>query len=373
MLKEKLKLNIVQDDIVEDYLASIRENVNEIIVWGVGTANNYINFLQSNDLNERIKFYADNNKELQGTSINGKIVLSPAKVYEFYQKNPNILIVITSIYAHEVYKQLLSLGISKLNIDIKGTAIAYEIKNQNQRVILDNMDRFEEVYSILEDKHSQDLYVALLNSRLTYDNTIFSELSSLTKDQYFEPGIIEILPSEVFVDCGSFTGDTLVLFNERFKQYSKYIAIEADPINYQKLINNVVEKNIKNVQCENFACWDKEENLYFSSNLNSGKIESNGEQKIKAKKLDDILANEKISFLKMDIEGAEENALKGAENIIKRDQPILAICLYHSLEDFYKLPLLMKKFNDEYTFFIRHYIPMFNTETVCYAIPKNRI
>ena len=74
----------------------------------------------------------------------------------------------------------------------------------------------------------------------------------------------------------------------------------------------------------------------------------------------------------MDIEGAERKALMGAETIIKKEKPILAISTYHSLEDFIYLPQMMAQLNEEYKIYLRHYRFLSDSETVCYAIPKRK-
>lgn len=65
-------------------------------------------------------------------------------------------------------------------------------------------------------------------------------------------------------------------------------------------------------------------------------------------------------------------ALKGARRVIQENNPILAICIYHKLEDYYTIPLIIKEINPEYELFIRHYTDM-DWETVCYAIPKKHV
>lgn len=88
---------------------------------------------------------------------------------------------------------------------------------------------------------------------------------------------------------------------------------------------------------------------------------------IQIKKLDDFLPNEQITFLKMDIEGAEINALIGAQELIKTQKPKLAICTYHLPEHFFDIPFYIKSLVPEYKIYIRHHTnTMF--ETVCYAI-----
>ena len=73
------------------------------------------------------------------------------------------------------------------------------------------------------------------------------------------------------------------------------------------------------------------------------------------------------SYIKMDIEGAEMEAIQGAENIIKRNKPKLAICLYHKPVDIIEIPLLIHKINPQYKIYIRHYSNC-QTDTLLYAV-----
>jgi hypothetical protein len=80
-----------------------------------------------------------------------------------------------------------------------------------------------------------------------------------------------------------------------------------------------------------------------------------------------VFKNEKITFIKMDIEGSEPQALSGAEEIIKKQKPKLAICVYHKPEHLWEIPLYLKKIVPEYKIYIRHHTPL-EYETVCYAV-----
>lgn len=82
--------------------------------------------------------------------------------------------------------------------------------------------------------------------------------------------------------------------------------------------------------------------------------------------LDTLLASNKVTFIKMDIEGAEQNALEGAKQIIQKQTPKLAICIYHSLEDLWEVPLQIKRMVPEYKIGVRHHAANMG-DTVCYA------
>jgi hypothetical protein len=97
-----------------------------------------------------------------------------------------------------------------------------------------------------------------------------------------------------------------------------------------------------------------------------------GEYEVECVSLDDILAEKKPSFIKMDIEGSELDALAGAENTIKKNLPVLAVCSYHKQDHLWRIPLLIHSFSNEYHFFLRpHLLEVW--DLVCYAIPKARL
>lgn len=84
----------------------------------------------------------------------------------------------------------------------------------------------------------------------------------------------------------------------------------------------------------------------------------------------DSYCNEKgiaPTYIKMDIEGAEAEALLGAKESIEKNKPKLAICLYHKPDDIFKLPLLVHKINPLYKMYIRHY-SNYHTDTLLYAV-----
>ena len=94
--------------------------------------------------------------------------------------------------------------------------------------------------------------------------------------------------------------------------------------------------------------------------------EDTGTDSIEVTALDVCLYYKGVTFIKMDIEGAEYEALKGAERIIREQKPKLAICVYHKPEDIWELPELILEFNESYKFYLRHYSYQDN-ETVLYA------
>ncbi len=88
--------------------------------------------------------------------------------------------------------------------------------------------------------------------------------------------------------------------------------------------------------------------------------------------IDVMFAARRVSMIKMDIEGGEYDALLGAKQVIQRDRPILAICVYHSQQDLWRLPLLMRGLCPEHRMYLQSYRGD-GIQTVAYAVPPERV
>ena len=117
----------------------------------------------------------------------------------------------------------------------------------------------------------------------------------------------------------------------------------------------------------NLGIFNRAGIVSFKSGLEGmSSIDNDGQIHIETVRLDDILRGKQISFIKMDIEGSELEALQGAEEIIRNQKPKLAICVYHKKEDIISIPSLLLKYNSNYKFKLRHYSTS-PSETVLYA------
>lgn len=117
-----------------------------------------------------------------------------------------------------------------------------------------------------------------------------------------------------------------------------------------------------------YGMWFEKGKIGFANSGATGsKIDVQAAETITVDTIDNVCAAEKVTFIKMDIEGAEQSALQGAVNIIKRDKPRLAICIYHSLEDLYAIPFWIKAMVPEYKLYLRHHSDN-AAETVIYAM-----
>lgn len=246
------------------------------------------------------------------------------------------------------------------------------------RDVKENIDSYRQVLDFLYDEKSKRCLLDIIKWRLTLRSDFLVDAYSLSDNkQYFE-SFLGLNDKEIFVDCGGYIGDsTLELINFRGGVKKVYL-YEADS-------RNILEarKNLKNydVVYRSVGVGDCNKKLIFSQNGNSTSSfstlnENNCISQVEMEIVsidDDISANEHVSFIKMDIEGMELPALQGAKNHINVDRPVLAICLYHNLEDAWKLPLYVKEIvGKNYRFYMRHYT-YYHGETVFYAVPTERL
>lgn len=201
---------------------------------------------------------------------------------------------------------------------------------------------------------------------------VFNDFSSKTLEerQYFEDFMC-CHSGEVFVDAGALNLNTTMQFRKHCMKYgvtdSKVIAFEPDIISFEKMKKIINEKNIQDVEVINAGLYNTNTTLQFNLLGNgSSSINENGTTQINVVALDSQV-KEKVTFIKMDIEGAELEALKGGRETIVRYKPKLAICVYHKPEDIVEIPLYIKKIVPEYKLYLRHYSNSTN-ETVLYAI-----
>lgn len=124
---------------------------------------------------------------------------------------------------------------------------------------------------------------------------------------------------------------------------------------------------LENVLLYSKGLWDSEIELSFQETGSAGSKIGAGAVTISTATIDGVVGDERVSFIKMDVEGAELEALYGAEQTIRRNHPKLAICVYHKPEDIVTIPRYILSLDGDYQLYLRHY-SMNQSETVIYAI-----
>lgn len=171
---------------------------------------------------------------------------------------------------------------------------------------------------------------------------------------------------KAFVDIGCFDGhDTLNFMKWNNDYNAKIYAFEPNINNYKICLENL--KAYPNIKLLNTALSDREEDISMEGNGETSHIGSNGDIKIHTQSLDNIIKSDIVGYIKMDVEGFEENVIKGAQNIIRDQKPILAISIYHKRFDIWRIPTLLLQYNKNYRFYLRYYGAI-TGDTVLYAV-----
>ena len=339
----------------------------DVYIWGTGQMGQWAAHLV-HDMGGRVAAFIDNTAARWGSTSEGLLCISPDQLRE--KENPLVFI----------------------GVGMSGAAVAAQLADMNVRRVLDMPDfylntLFEDIQSvdpaelaarvavcfdILADDASRDVLLAKLRGFLDFEpgfarQNYYGDICH--SDQYFQNNLIRFTENSVLVDCGAYTGDTMQDFLRRGLPFRKYIAYELNRRNYEKLQNNMNDARggeTGELIAYNCGVGERNEQIYYDDVVSASSVSSTGIPG-EIVRMSDHLRDEAVSFIKMDIEGAEMGALRGAEELIRRRRPDLAICVYHSISDLYEIPLYIHSIVPEYQLYLRHHTPVF-CETVCYAV-----
>lgn len=230
-----------------------------------------------------------------------------------------------------------------------------------------NYLNYEWIYNLLADEASKQIFKKLVSFRYTYDIEQLKGFDSREQYQYFEDFLKLNPEGESFVDVGCFNGFTSLEFIKNCPGYSAVHILEPDVSNFKNCITTL--KNLSNIHFYNLGASNSAQTLKFDTQGSGSRISEDGTLTINVDKIDNIIKTP-VSFIKMDIEGAEAFAIDGAKNTILENHPKLAICVYHQVGDFWKIPKLIFSIRDDYDVYLRHYTESIY-ESVMFFVPKH--
>lgn len=211
-------------------------------------------------------------------------------------------------------------------------------------------------FDLFEDEISRQIYHDCFVHRLSLDQEVLAQPDQA--NHYWPSDLPEASTPLRLVDGGAFTGDSLALFVGRGVGIEAVAAFEPDPENYRKLCSYVESSRGRLGEVAVIPCGlgEATEMRSFHSGGGAGSaIGTTGETKIQLVALDDILPTFAPTFIKLDIEGAEPLALRGAAKIIQRFHPRLAVCVYHAPEHLWMIPQLIHEMEPGYRLALRYH------------------
>ncbi|EKS7398340.1 FkbM family methyltransferase [Enterobacter roggenkampii] len=239
-----------------------------------------------------------------------------------------------------------------------------------------HQDKLNEFYANLTDEASKTTLIAYLNQRISARAIYYQ--SVFHPEHYFPHELIRFGAEEIFIDGGAYNGDSIAAFVNALEQQNvapaaKIFAFEPDKTTFALLEQNTA--NLPQCVCINAGIWNTNTTLRFNAGqaLSSAITDAPDADEISLKSIDNVVAGEKVTFIKMDIEGSELEALKGAQATIEKHYPILAISLYHKPVDLITIPQFIHQIQPGYHFYLRAHHPRLACELVLYAIPPHRL
>lgn len=274
-----------------------------------------------------------------------------------------------------IQNQMKSYGVE--NIHISELHFKEYYKGKDLKWIDNALPEIERCLSVLEDDHSKQVFTAVFCNKLLREFPVqYSEI--YTDGEYFCTDVWRLGENEKFVDVGAYNGDTVRDFLYKTnRNFHSVFSFELEKGNFAVLSENIntVDSSLRQkIFLYNKGVWRANEKMFcrYDGDSDGCSIVNDGNgSECELVALDSILGNEPITTIKMDIEGAEIDALNGAKKIISEQTPKLAICVYHRPEDLWEIPLKIKELNPDYKVFLRHHCKQNYTDTVCYACTKD--
>jgi len=316
--------------------------------------------------NFEVKVYHPSNRFFEAIKQNTNVIMSALFTIEQQHK------IKKELYYYG-FKSVISLNEIDFNfVNYKDFNDLIGVEGYEAHDDLDK-DKIKKAFYLLETEFDKEMYIEYIRAKITKN---FSRVKYPYEPdmQYLAHDIPIAKDYSRYVDCGAFDGDTIRNFASKGIKLRNIVAFEPQYELQKKIMDSAVCNLNRLESITIFPCGvsTKTEKRKFMTKGNvtdSSKIDENGNDIIQCVSIDEALYGFNPTFIKMDIEGAEIDALNGAKETIIKNHPQLAICVYHRLSDIWEIPLLIKSFYEGYKFYLRSYRIM-GQETVLYAFPK---
>lgn len=349
----------------------ILQRKKRILIYGIGNQ-----FKECYKIfREKEVVFFDGNSEKWGTVVYGNLIHSPQEIKQYFDEN-SILIIGCIFSQYEIATYLTKeYDIPKDSIFMY-TSPWYEAKVYDYSKVQANWKRIEKCCANLADEESKVYYMNSLRARCNRNPFfLMPNPNSRVVGEY--GNIIKLNKGESILDCGAYIGDTAEMYLKRLDGNCKVYAIEPFEENYVQM-KQLIKENGWDNKVFPFLCAvgnEKKQNVFgyndddFGMAINMNRKEGEKVQVVKVDTIDNMFADKEITYIKMDIEGEEKNALEGAENIIKKYSPKLMISAYHKIEDFWELPEKIWSLDGNYKIYVGH-APNVSTELEFYCLKE---
>lgn len=378
VIKERYEsgLRFYKNEEMKKYFLQKRKKYKYFCIFGGGVLGTTLcNWLRKYGV--RTDFFCDNNPNKIGTMISGVPFIDFSRLCAIKEET-FVMVSATNKgagcrYNDEINRQLSNFPHILPNV-LKFIAFYTNDYHLSYEECLDGAGR---IMDAMANEHSKSLFLELLklkfinSSEPVMDNPLERFYEPV---QYFNTAYYKHRNDAIIADCGAYNGDSLRQFLQLFKaDFKAYHCFEMDRVAYSELerCRAQLTPELRNkIVLYPFGVFSEKGTAYYNALTDTlgSSISTSGKQEAQLAALDEILEKEEVTMIKMDIEDSELPALMGAKQLIQKNHPILAVSIYHSTEQFFKVPLYIL---DNFPFY-RLYMGLHTTvtdDTVLYAVP----
>jgi FkbM family methyltransferase len=355
-IKSVTGLTLLDNEVIDE----LRKSELPLFLWGCGNYAEYIYRILSKNKIQIAGVFIDNDPKT-GLVFHEHKVISFKEVESNYSRI-NIVRGNGNIEREAHYKSMPVVATVYSFFDLMG--FKWHINDETIDLYADTLNS---MYNGFADDTSRESFMAYLKSR--YLNSWTYIQPHVCEEMYF-PEFIKLTQHESFVDCGAFDGDTLKLFSNKTNVWDNYFAFEPSIKPYELLNSYIADNNLKNVHTLKTGVWSKKTTLSFIEENDISRIVEGvyeGGIKIEVDALDNVCQDVPVTYIKMDLEGSELDALEGAKNIIIKNKPKLAISIYHKRSHLIDIYKFVSNLGLGYKFYFRIHTKV-GTDAVLYAV-----
>ncbi|MBF0463553.1 MAG: FkbM family methyltransferase [Nitrospirae bacterium] len=312
-----------------------------------------------------------------GDACCGVPAFSPFDFSPTNDEKENAVVVVTvgkTQYHEEIFNCLLQLGFKNIitATDIYEYHLCHDaltgIGKDGFDYYVVNKDKIVASFDLFKDELSREIYVRFIQTHMQRKPVRIP--ADVPESQYFSPDIKLNKGVSRFINCGAYDGDTVRLLNNLHGKTEAIVCFEPDPKNFDVLTQYLCLNHIQLARSVvAFPCGVFSHNTQFrfaGGNGTISVISEEGESVIQCVALDKVIPGFNPTLINMDVEGAELEALQGAEALIRESKPDLAISVYHLPNHIWDIPLFVESLKLGYNLFLRNYTS-FITDTVLYS------
>ena len=250
----------------------------------------------------------------------------------------------------------------------------FETVHLRIRELIEHKDDFLWLYENLGDYRSKCVLTGFLEYWVSYDPyTTITRMKETTFRDYYDLDLYDVSDDEVVVDLGAYIGDSALDFIRTYHSYKDIYCFEVSPRNVEKMRETL--SGYENIHFITKAAGAKKgtmmmniEDVVASDNTQTS-AHKGVETQVEVTTVDDEIS-EPVTMIKMDIEGAEQDAVKGCERHIRNEHPKLLICVYHNNTDIWKIPRMVTEIYPGYKLYLRaNGLQWGPSEIVLFALP----